>query len=146
MFETSNEIIKIARQLGEALKESGEYKAFCETRDAMKLNSDLKTKLDEFKIQKSVFDIEKEKENADEHVLDVISSRLEVLYNEISEIPEMKAYNEAEENLNMLMTAVNMTISSYVGAEDYTSNPEECPVGASDGACAHDCSKCHICG
>ena len=59
MFETSNEIIKIARQLGDALKESDEYKKFCETRDAMKQNSDLKAKLDEFKIQKSVFDIEK---------------------------------------------------------------------------------------
>ncbi|MBR4979665.1 MAG: YlbF family regulator [Clostridia bacterium] len=144
MFETSNEIIKIARQLGDALKESDEYKKFCETRDAMKQNSDLKAKLDEFKIQKSVFDIEKEKEDADEHVLDVISSRMEALYNEISDIPEMKAYNEAEENLNMLMTAVNMTISSYIGAEEYTTEPEKASGNAPDN-CVHDCSKCHLC-
>lgn len=144
MFETSNEIIKIARQLGDALKESDEYKNFCETRDAMKQNADLKAKLDEFKIQKSVFDIEKEKEDADEHVLDVISSRMETLYNEISEIPEMKAYNEAEENLNMLMTAVNMTISSYIGAEEYTTDPEKAAENAPEN-CVHDCSKCHLC-
>lgn len=135
-----NHIIELARSLGEALKNCDEYKAFCETRDAMKGNLALKEKLDEFKVQKSVLDIEKEKEDADEHVLDALSARLEVLYSEITEVPEMKAYTKAEEDLNLLLTAVNMTISSYVGAEEYAASSD----GEAD-ECTHDCSRCAGC-
>lgn len=38
----NNEIITLARQLGEALKSCEEYKAFCETRDAMQPKRRLK--------------------------------------------------------------------------------------------------------
>lgn len=137
---TNNEIIALARKLGEALKNCEEYKAFCETRDEMKKNVLLKEKLDEFKVQKSVLDIEKEKEETDEHVVEMLAARLEVLYREINEVPEMKAYTKAEEDLNLLMTAVNMTISSYIGAEEYSADAE-----GAEGACAHDCSHCSGC-
>ncbi len=138
---TENNIIKLARELGEALKNSPEYTAFCETRDIMKKNKALKEKLDEFKIQKSVLEVEKEKENPDEHVIDVVSSRLEVLYGEITKDPEMAAYTKAEEDLNILMTAINMTISSYVGAQDYANDGD----AEQDGGCTHDCSRCKGC-
>ena len=142
MNSTENqEIITLARSLGEALKNSPEYTAFCETRDAMKKNMLLKEKLDEFKVQKSVLDIEKEKAQPDEHVVDVLSARLDVLYREITAVPEMKAYTKAEEDLNLLMTAVNMTISSYIGAEEYTSDAGE----TGEGSCTHDCSRCSGC-
>ena len=135
------EMMNLARALGEKLAESTQYKTFCETRDTMKKNKALKEKLDEFKIQKSVLEVEKEKENPDEHVLDVVSSRLEVLYGEITKDPEMSAYTKAEEDLNILMTAINMTISSYIGAEDYANNAED----GEDGGCTHDCSHCKGC-
>lgn len=51
----NNEIITLARQLGEALKSCEEYKAFCETRDAMRQNVVLKEQLDEFKVPKERF-------------------------------------------------------------------------------------------
>lgn len=73
----NNEIITLARQLGEALKNCEEYKAFCETRDDMRKNVVLKEQLDEFKVQKSVLEVEKEKGEPDEHVVDVLSARLE---------------------------------------------------------------------
>ena len=120
----NNEIITLAKQLGEALKSCEEYKAFCETRDAMRQNVVLKEQLDEFKVQKSVLEVEKEKGEPDEHVVDVLSARLEVLYKQITENPQMKAYTKAEEDLNLLMNAVNMTISSYIGAEEYTSDAD----------------------
>ena len=144
MSETNNEIISLARSLGEALKSCDEYKAFCDTRDAMRKNTALKEKLDEFKVQKSVLDIEKEKENPDEHVVEVLEARLEVLYKEITDVPDMKAYSKAEEDLNLLMTAVNMTISSYIGAEEYTaSEGGNAPDGTQ--GCTHDCSRCSGC-
>ena len=140
----NNEIITLARQLGEALKSCEEYKAFCETRDAMRQNVVLKEQLDEFKVQKSVLEVEKEKGEPDEHVVDVLSARLEVLYKQITENPQMKAYTKAEEDLNLLMNAVNMTISSYIGAEEYTSDTDADDEDG-EGGCTHNCSTCRGC-
>lgn len=148
MMDETNKIIVLAKELGEALKESSEYKAFCTARDEMKQNGDLKAKLDEFKVQKAVLDVEKEKENPDEHVVDVLSARVEVLYKEINDIAEMKAYSKAEDDLNILMTAVNMTISSFLGAEEYAANAGsadfDCEDEDSDG-CTHNCATCRGC-
>ena len=141
----NNEIITLAKQLGEALKSCEEYKAFCETRDAMRQNVVLKEQLDEFKVQKSVLEVEKEKGEPDEHVVDVLSARLEVLYKQITENPQMKAYTKAEEDLNLLMNAVNMTISSYIGAEEYTSDAGDMDDEDGEGGCTHNCSTCRGC-
>lgn len=140
----NNEIITLAKQLGEALKNCEEYKTFCETRDAMRQNIVLKEQLDEFKVQKSVLEVEKEKAEPDEHVVDVLSARLEVLYKQITEDPQMKAYSKAEEDLNLLMNAVNMTISSYIGAEEYTSEADADDEDG-EGGCTHNCSTCRGC-
>ena len=140
----NNEIITLAKQLGEALKNCEEYKTFCETRDAMRQNIVLKEQLDEFKVQKSVLEVEKEKAEPDEHVVDVLSARLEVLYKQITEDPQMKAYSKAEEDLNLLMNAVNMTISSYIGAEEYTTEADADDEDG-EGGCTHNCSTCRGC-
>ena len=140
----NNEIITLAKQLGEALKNCEEYKTFCKTRDAMRQNIVLKEQLDEFKVQKSVLEVEKEKAEPDEHVVDVLSARLEVLYKQITENPQMKAYTKAEEDLNLLMNAVNMTISSYIGAEEYTSDADADDEDG-EGGCTHNCSTCRGC-
>ena len=140
----NNEIITLAKQLGEALKNCEEYKTFCETRDAMRQNIVLKEQLDEFKVQKSVLEVEKEKAEPDEHVVDVLSARLEVLYKQITENPQMKAYSKAGEDLNLLMNAVNMTISSYIGAEEYTSEADADDEDG-EGGCTHNCSTCRGC-
>ena len=95
-------------------------------------------------MQKSVLEVEKEKAEPDEHVVDVLSARLEVLYKQITEDPQMKAYSKAEEDLNLLMNAVNMTISSYIGAEEYTSEADADDEDG-EGGCTHNCSTCRGC-
>lgn len=137
----NNEIITLAGKLGEALKNCEEYKRFCETRDVMRKNVILKEKLDEFKVQKSVLEVEKEKAEPDEHVIEVLSARLEVLYKEITSDEQMKAYSKAEEDLNLLMNAVNMTISSYIGGEEYSAATD----ADTDGECTHNCATCRGC-
>ena len=134
-----DQIIGIAQTLGEALKASLEYQQFIRTRDTMRTNAELKKKLDEFKVQKALLDIEKEKTDADDHIVDIVNERVETLYKEIMDEPDMKAYSKAEEDLNLLMTAVNMTISSYIGAEDVSAE------SASSENCTHDCRTCPGC-
>ncbi len=136
------EIIDIARQLGQKLTESDEYNNFCKTRDKMRDNKELKVRLEEFKIQKSVLDIEKEKPDAEQSLIDAISARVDELYEEITNNPDMKAYNQAEEDLNLLMTAINMTITSYISPENLANNATMCE---DDENCTHNCSTCSGC-
>ncbi len=144
-----NELMTLARALGERLAASDEYKNFCDTRDTCKANPLLKAKLDEFKVQKKVYDIESAKEEIDEKLLDAISGRMEALYAEITSHPEMKAYNKAEETLNILLNAINMTITSYITPENLTSenvnyDEEDCDDEGGEN-CTHNCSTCRGC-
>lgn len=140
------EIIEIAKTLGEKLAECDEYKRFCQTRDKCRENKVLKAKLDEFKVQKSILDIENEKPDGekDENLIDAISARVETLYSEITNDPEMKAYNKAEDDLNILMTAINMTITSYINPQDIAT-PSDAAFDGEDGGCTHNCSTCKGC-
>ena len=144
-----NELMTLARALGEKLAESDEYKKFCETRDVCKANPLLKAKLDEFKVQKKVYDIESAKEGADEQLLDAVSARMEKLYAEITTHPEMKAYNQAEETLNMLLNAINVTITSYISPENLTNDAKDLDdddfENGVEGGCTHNCSTCKGC-
>lgn len=146
-----NDMMSLARALGEKLQESVQYKTFCETRDACKQNPKLKAKLDEFNVQKKIYDIESSKgDENDTQLLDAISARMEVLYAEISEDPEMKAYTRAEENLNILLGAINMTITSYISPENLTSEKqyddfEDGVEGGADSTCTHNCATCKGC-
>ena len=114
-MDATNKIIVLAKELGEALKESKEYTEFCDARTAMRANNALKAKLDEFKVQKAILEVEQEKPDTekDEHLVDMLSSRVEVLYKEINDSADMKRYSKAEEDLNILMTAVNIFEISY---------------------------------
>ena len=148
-MDATNKIIVLAKELGEALKESKEYTDFCDAKKAMRENTVLKAKLDEFKVQKAILEVEQEKPESekDEHLVDMLSSRVEVLYKEINGMEDMKKYAKAEEDLNILMTAVNMTISSFLGAEEYANNAnfdEVCEDEGSDG-CTHNCATCRGC-
>ena len=148
-MDATNKIIVLAKELGEALKESKEYTDFCDAKKAMRENTALKAKLDEFKVQKAILEVEQEKPESekDVHLVDMLSSRVEVLYKEINGMEDMKKYAKAEEDLNILMTAVNMTISSFLGAEEYANNAnfdEDCEDEGSDG-CTHNCATCRGC-
>lgn len=141
-----NELMTLARQLGEKLAESEQYKKFCETRDICKANLALKAKLDEFKVQKKIYDMESAKgDDNDLQLLDAVSARMEELYTTISSHPEMKAYNLAEENLNILLNAINMTITSYITPENLTSETNYDVEDGEEVQCTHNCSTCKGC-
>ena len=129
------EIIEIAKKLGELLRESDEFKKYQEARDNCRADSELEGKINEFKIQKKVYDTEFAREGHDEDMLAAIKARLDTLYEEINEKEIMQQFNVAEDNFNILLNAVNMTISSYITEQPY----------AAEGSCSHDCSKCSGC-
>lgn len=126
------EIIELSKKLGEALRNSDVFKAYVKAQDDCKNDSALEAKINEFKIQKKIYDLESEKEEVDADVVAVIKDRLDTLYEEIYSTDIMKAFTAAEDELNILLNAVNMTITSYIS----TQSP------SSQGGCTHDCSSC----
>ncbi len=129
------EIIQLSRQLGEALRNSEEFAKYQAARDKCRENHELEEKINEFKVQKRIYDTENERENHDEDMLGVIKQRLDTLYDEIYSTELMKEFTVAEDNFNILLNAVNMTITSYISEQ-----PQ-----AAEGACTHDCSTCKGC-
>lgn len=127
------EIIELAKKLGKALEESAEYAAFCQTRDRCKSDLTLKTKMNEFNVQRTLLDNETAKQIKDETLIDVLNARVETLYKEINDNPLMVDYTKAEDDLNILLNAVNMTITSYIGGAG---------VEGEAAGCSHQCSSC----
>ncbi len=136
------DVIEMARKLGEALKNSEEYKNYENAKAELKADVELGTKINEYKVQRSLYETESNKEEKDDMLLDALDSRCEVLYKEITSQPLMQKYNKAEEDFEMLVTAVNMTIASYIGSNSYSSEGTE---GEGHEGCSGSCAHCHGC-
>lgn len=128
-------LLELSRQLGEELRNSDEFKKYQELREKCRENHELEEKINEFKIQKKVYDTEFAREGHDEEMLAVIKTRLDTLYEEIYATDLMKEFTVAEDNFNILLNAVNMTITSYISEQPATAQ----------GGCTHDCSTCGGC-
>ncbi len=131
----SKEIIKLAQQLGSALRESEEFSRYQAAKEKCRDDKALQAKIDDFKLQKQIYDTESAKENADEGLLGAIKQCLDTLYDEAYANENMKEFTAAEDALNVLLSAINMTITSYISEQ---------PASV-EGGCTHDCSSCHAC-
>ena len=133
----SKKLIDLARTLGEELAASDEFKRYNTAKENLKADKELKGKINEFKVQKMILDMEakKEENQREESLLDVLAVRVDELYRSINENPVMVEFNSAEEEMNNLLTAINATIGSYVADKDE-------PKGG-EGSCSPDmCASC----
>ena len=113
-------ILELSRQLGEELRNSDEFKKYQQLREKCREDRELEEKINEFKIQKKVYDVESAREDHDEEMLGVIKKRLDTLYEEIYATDIMKEFTVAEDNFNILLNAVNMAITSYISEQPAT--------------------------
>jgi Protein of unknown function (DUF964). len=132
------EVIELAKKLGEALVASEEYKTFEQAKELCKETDAIRIKINQFNVQRELLDTESEKEEKDTMLIDALSAQVKLLYDEINSDPIMKEYNKAEEQFNLLIQAVNMTIASYLG----TGEQHEHGASCSSGGCS-SCSGCH---
>ncbi len=130
---TENQIIEMAKSLGKEISESEKFKEFMEAKREFLASDELKTKLTEFKVQKALIDKQAELKNADEVVIDAIGARADLLFREINESPIFQRFQTAEQEFNILLNAVNTTISSYLSGQTEVSG---------QGACSGNCSSC----
>lgn len=127
----------LAASLGEALCNTDEFKELMCAKKLFAADSVLNEQIEEFRVQKALLEIEEEKEDKDEHVVDILNSRCNTLYDSIMSSPVMIRLQEAEKVFSEFAAAVNLTIDSYIN--DVQSE------GASSGCSPSKCASCKAC-
>lgn len=130
---TELQILELAKQLGKELRDSKKFAEYTRAKEAFLSNEELGTKLSEFKVQKTLLDQQAQLTGADENVIDAIGARVEILYREINEHPVYVRFQTAEQEFNVLLGAVNTTISSFISDEEKKS---------ASGSCSGNCASC----
>lgn len=126
---TKNAIIALADAI-EADEAVVGYKAAKEKFD----NDDaLAVKINEYTVQRMVFEKASAEENSDEALLDQIDARMKQLYEEIMSSQAMTELSAAEARINELLNFLNGEIQSRIMPEEHNHS------------CGGDCSACGGC-
>ena len=98
-------------QLSKEIKETEEYINFKEAKQAINLQPDFKIKISEFetaRYEEQLNTIQTGKTNNEK------MAKIQNLYKELIQIPEIKKYFDAEFKFNVLLGDINKTISEAV--------------------------------
>jgi len=125
-------IFELAAELGQTLKEDARIIALDKAREAFEADAEVAALMTEYEVQQNAIHEEAMKEDRSEDVLNAIQDRIEVIYQKITESKSYKALEEAQNEVNALMEAVNNTITFNITGEEPSS-------------CTHNCSTCGGC-
>ena len=121
-------IFELASALGKALKEDEKLVRLAEAKKKYEEDFDLQKFLVEYEVQQKALQTEVTREERDTMFIDVIQKRINEIYDTVMNHPVFIELNEAQTEVNELMTAVNNTITFEITGE--------LP------SCTHDCSTC----
>ena len=125
------DIFEMAAALGDALKQDEKLVALEAARKNYMEDRQLQALVIEYEVQQTAMQKEASRgEDYDTHLIDMIQNRINELYHAIVENPNMVAYQQAQEVVNVLMNEVNAEITFQITGER---------------PCSHDCSSCGGC-
>ena len=127
------EIFDLAKELGRVLREDPRLIALEQAKKAYEDDSELKKALVEYEVQQKAMQNEAGKPDRDLHFIELIQSRIDALYRQITESPAFAELNRAQGEVNALMNQVNQTIMTEITGEEPASG------------CTHNCSTCGGC-
>lgn len=117
----------------ELLENDADMIEYKEAKECYKNDEDVITKINEYNVQTSLLDQEKNKAEKDSLLVENLKKRLKELYTEISESKTMVRMSAAEDKVTAIFSEINMGLQKIV-------NPE-----ASEGGCSGSCSSCGGC-
>ena len=115
---------ELGRQLGEAITELPEYRAFESAKEAVEGSEDVQTKIDEFERVRQDFMLARQMGTATEEDLQVLQETQEELHS----MPTMEEFLEAQSQLAARMDEIN----------EYISEPLDVNFGEQAGGCCKD--------
>ena len=134
-------VIETARALGKALQEDERYIKYDAATKASDTDTNLQNKIGEFNMLRMQLSQEMSKPEKDADKMTSLDNDIKALYDEIMNMPAMKVFNEAKEEIDKLLQSVNYIISMAANGEDPMTCPEEPPHNCS-GSCS-TCGGCH---
>jgi cell fate (sporulation/competence/biofilm development) regulator YlbF (YheA/YmcA/DUF963 family) len=129
---------RMARDLGKALQEDERYISYNVARENADNDETLQQLIQEFNMSRVQLNTEMSKEDKDADKLQELDQKIKDTYSEILANDNMVAFNDAQDTMNAVMSAINMIITASANGSD----PETCPTTQS---CSGSCSSCGGC-
>lgn len=134
------DVIKLARELGVALQQDDEYKAYLRAKEANDNDEQLQQLIEQFNLLAASAEYESHKDESDQAKLDEYNEKLRALYEVIMSNQSMAAFEAAKSVVDEKMNTIVAILAAAVNGEDpMTFDPHE------HHNCGGDCGHCHGC-
>ena len=125
------DIFEMATALGDALKQDEKLVALEAARKNYESDRQLQTLVIEYEVQQRAMQKEAVDPNCDTHMIDMIQSRINELYEAITQNETYLALEKAQEEVNALMNKINGIITARITGQEP--------------GCTHNCATCGGC-
>lgn len=125
------DIFEMATALGDALKQDEKLVALEAARKNYEADRQLQTLVIEYEVQQRAMQKEAVDPNCDTHMIDMIQSRINELYEAITQNETYLALERAQEEVNALMNKINGIITARITGQEP--------------GCTHNCATCGGC-
>lgn len=133
------DIIQSARELGKLLQQDQRYISYHAARVKNDADEELQQIIGDFNLRRLDLNTEMSKPERDSERLKALDSEIKELYSQIMSNENMKAFNDAKNDMDEMLSQINNIITMSANGED----PETCP--ASPVSCGGSCSSCSGC-
>ena len=131
-------VLECARRLGAAIQEDETYIQYQMARQANDEDQALQDKIGEFNLLRMSLVNEQGKDDADKGKIEELNEKIQQVYADIMQNPNMVAYNAAKDEMDRLLAKVNSILGLCVNGED----PATCEPSDCTGSCS-SCAGCH---
>ncbi len=132
--------IEMARELGKAIQQDERYKAYHNAKKANDSDEALQELIGEFNLKRLELNQEMSKAEKDNEKLSRLDNEIKSLYGNIMANESMAAFTKAKNDMDDLLSQINMVITMSANGEDPATCPTEMPH-----SCSGSCSSCSGC-
>ncbi|MCM1578572.1 MAG: YlbF family regulator [Ruminococcus sp.] len=133
-------VIEKTRELGKALQEDERYARYRAAKLANDKDESLQKNISEFNSTKMELNAYMAVEDKDTDTVTRLNSKLNQLYRDVTENPNMIAFEAARSEMDDLLSSINYIVTCAANGDDPMTCPENAP------ACTGSCSTCGGCG
>lgn len=132
------DLLLMARALGKAMQEDERFIRYEAARQANDGDETLQQLIGEFNLKRISLNTEAGKTDRDQAKIAALNDEMKIIYGQIMANENMLAYNSAKEELDALLSKINMIIVGSANGED----PDTIDT---EGGCSGSCSSCAGC-
>lgn len=133
------DLIKQAREMGKMIQASEEYKRLQAAKEKNDNDTELQDLIGQFNLKRMELNNQLAKSDKDDEKLDKLNHEMRDLYQKVMTNQNMNEYEQAKNEMDMLMNQVNTILVMCVNGED----PDTCdPAPSCTGSCS-TCGGCH---